>query len=57
MLTSPESSARPMRLRLISWIKIMKSSMRYKWMLLLVLFLDTAGGHGDYFIFDLQIND
>lgn len=38
MLTSPESSARPMRLRLISWIKIMKSSMRYKWMLLLVLF-------------------
>lgn len=38
MLTSPESSARPMRLRLISWIKIIKSSMRYKWMLLLVLF-------------------
>lgn len=38
MLTSPESSARHMRLRLISWIKIIKSSMRYKWMLLLVLF-------------------
>lgn len=38
MRTSPESSARSLRLRLISWIIQMKSSMRYKWMLLLVLF-------------------
>jgi two-component system sensor histidine kinase YesM len=33
-----DGSVHSFRLRLISWIKIWKSSMRYKWMLLLILF-------------------